>query len=142
MKIQIFYLDKLKFNAEKDLAKKYLERIEFSGKKLINPLIIKQINLKELELELAEKNYNVLLDERGKSLDTLEFANLIFENTQKKISFFIGSTDGFDEVMRKKGDFLLSISPMTLTHSFATIILLEQIYRSITIKINHPYHKN
>ena len=142
MKIQIFYLDKLKFNAEKDLAKKYLERIEFSGKKLINPLIIKQINLKELELELAEKNYNVLLDERGKSLDTLEFANLIFENTQKKISFFIGSTDGFDEVMRKKGDFLLSISTMTLTHSFATIILLEQIYRSITIKINHPYHKN
>ena len=142
MKIQIFYLDKLKFNAEKDLAEKYLGRIQFLGKKLVNPLIIKQINLKELELELAEKNYNVLLDERGKSLDTLEFANLIFENTQKKISFFIGSTDGFDEIMRKKGDFLLSISTMTLTHSFATIILLEQIYRSITIKINHPYHKN
>ena len=98
--------------------------------------------MKELELELATKNYNVLLDEKGKSLDTLEFANLVFENTPKKISFFIGGTDGFDEVLKRKADFLLSISPMTLTHSFATIILLEQIYRSITIKINHPYHKN
>ena len=142
MKIQIFYLDKLKFNTERDLAEKYLGRIKFSGKKLVNPLIIKQINLKELELELAKKNYNILLDEKGKGLDTLEFANLVFENTPKKISFFIGGTDGFDEVMKKKADFLLSISPMTLTHSFATIILLEQIYRSITIKINHPYHKN
>ena len=48
----------------------------------------------------------------------------------------------FSDIMKKKADLLLSISPMTLTHSFATIILLEQIYRAITIKINHPYHKN
>ena len=35
----------------------------------------------------------------------------------------------------------ISLSKMTLTHSFAAIILLEQIYRSATIKINHPYHR-
>jgi 23S rRNA (pseudouridine1915-N3)-methyltransferase len=66
---------------------------------------------------------------------------LVFESSYKKINFFIGNTDGFTEILKKKGNLLLSISPMTLTHSFATIILLEQLYRAITIKTNHPYHK-
>jgi 23S rRNA (pseudouridine1915-N3)-methyltransferase len=66
---------------------------------------------------------------------------LVFESSHKKINFFIGNTDGFTEILKKKGNLLLSISPMTLTHSFATIILLEQLYRAITIKTNHPYHK-
>ena len=87
------------------------------------------------------KRQNILLDERGQSLTTLEFAELLIESTHKKINFFIGDTNGFSDIMKKKADLLLSISPMTLTHSFATIILLEQIYRAITIKINHPYHK-
>ena len=78
---------------------------------------------------------------KGKKLTTAKFTELIFESSNKRINFFIGNTDGFTEIMKKKANLLLSISPMTLTHSFATIILLEQIYRATTIKINHPYHK-
>lgn len=142
MKVQVLYLDKLKFDAEKKLADKYLERIKFTGNKLINPIIFKHANINEIDQELVTSSFNILLDERGQSLTTLEFAELLIESTHKKINFFIGDTNGFSDIMKKKADLLLSISPMTLTHSFATIILLEQIYRVITVKINHPYHKN
>lgn len=142
MKVQVLYLDKLKFDAEKKLADKYLERIKFAGNKLINPIILKHANTSEIDQELITSSFNILLDEKGQSLTTIEFAELLIESTHKKINFFIGDTNGFSDIMKKKADLLLSISPMTLTHSFATIILLEQIYRAITIKINHPYHKN
>ena len=142
MKVQVLYLDKLKFDAEKKLADKYLERIKLAGNKLINPIILKNANTREIDQELITSSFNILLDERGQSLTTLEFAELLIESTHKKINFFIGDTNGFSDIMKKKADLLVSISPMTLTHSFATIILLEQIYRAITIKINHPYHKN
>jgi len=141
MKVQVLYLDKLKFDAEKILAKKYLDRIESSGRKIIDPIGLKQINHKEMDQELNSSSFNVLLDEKGKHLTTIKFSQLVFESSHKKINFFIGNTDGFTEILKKKGDLLLSISPMTLTHSFATIILLEQLYRAITIKTNHPYHK-
>jgi len=141
MKVQVLYLDKLKFDAEKTLAKKYLDRIESSGRKIIDTIILKQINHKEMDQELNSSSFNVLLDEKGKHLTTLKFTELVFESSHKKINFFIGNTDGFTEILKKKGNLLLSISPMTLTHSFATIILLEQLYRAITIKTNHPYHK-
>lgn len=141
MKVQVLYLDKLKFDAEKILAKKYLDRIESSGRKIIDPIILKQINLKEMNQELNSSSFNVLLDEKGKHLTTIKFTELVFESSHKKINFFIGNTDGFTEILKKKGNLLLSISPMTLTHSFATIMLLEQLYRAITIKTNHPYHK-
>ena len=141
MRIQVLYLDKLKFDSEKNLANKYLERIKSSGRKVIDPIHLKQINLKELDQELGSGSFNILLDEKGKKLTTAKFTELIFESSNKRINFFIGNTDGFTEIMKKKANLLLSISPMTLTHSFATIILLEQIYRATTIKINHPYHK-
>ena len=141
MRIQVLYLDKLKFDAEKDLANKYLERISSSGRKIIDPIYLKQINFKELDQELDSDSFNILLDEKGRNLTTIKFTELIFESSKKRINFFIGNTDGFTEIMKKKANLLLSISPMTLTHSFATIILLEQIYRATTIKINHPYHK-
>ena len=141
MKIQVLYLDKLKFDAEKTLASKYLGRIQSSSRKIIDPIILKQISFKEMDQELISESFNVLLDEKGESLTTIKFTELIFESSNKRINFFIGNTNGFTEIMKKRANKLLSISPMTLTHSFATIILLEQIYRATTIKTNHPYHK-
>ena len=84
----------------------------------------------------------ISLDETGKTITSIEFSNLIFNNHFKKIVFFIGGTDGLTGMTLDKSDQILSLSKMTFTHSFAAIILLEQIYRSATIKINHPYHRS
>jgi len=57
------------------------------------------------------------------------------------LKFIVGSTDGIQKGILEKSNKVISLSKMTLTHSFALIILLEQIYRSATIVSNHPYHR-
>ena len=82
-----------------------------------------------------------LLDEKGEKVTTEKFKHLLFGTSFSKILFVLGGTDGFSEEIINLSNKQISLSKMTLTHSFAAIILLEQIYRSVTIKINHPYHR-
>ncbi|SHE70701.1 23S rRNA (pseudouridine1915-N3)-methyltransferase [Marinitoga hydrogenitolerans DSM 16785] len=86
--------------------------------------------------------FKVVLDERGKELSSIEFANKIekWRIGRKNISFFIGGPLGHHEEIRKNADFLLSISRMTFTHEMAVLLLLEQIYRAFKINNNEKYH--
>ena len=146
MNIDLIYRDKFRFDNEKQLFEKYKDRIKaLKEKKIFNNF--KEVhcsNKKISEILKNKKNSDLFisLDETGKTVTSKEFSNLIFNNHFKKIVFFIGGTDGLTEQILNQSDQILSLSKMTFTHSFAAIILLEQIYRSATIKINHPYHRN
>ena len=146
MNIDLIYRDKFKFDNEKQLFKKYKNRIEaLREKKILNSFKEIQCSSKKINEILKNKKNSDLfisLDETGKTITSKEFSNLIFNNHFKKIVFFIGGTDGLTKQILNQSDQILSLSKMTFTHSFAAIILLEQIYRSATIKINHPYHRN
>lgn len=81
---------------------------------------------------------NFALHPRGKMLDSFEFAKLF--GSSAEMSFFIGGAYGFGD------DFLalttpISLSPLTLSHKVAKVVLCEQIYRALSINANHPYHK-
>lgn len=81
---------------------------------------------------------NFALHPKGKELDSFDFAKLF--GSCSEMSFFIGGAYGFDE------EFLslthpISLSPLTLSHKVAKIVLCEQIYRALSINANHPYHK-
>lgn len=78
------------------------------------------------------------LHPRGKMLDSFEFAKL-FSNSLE-VNFFIGGAYGFDEefISQTKP---LSLTPLTLSHKVAKVVLCEQIYRALSINANHPYHK-
>lgn len=144
MKIKIFYQDKYRFNFEENLADIYKKRIMETPKKIISNFSCKRISSKELGQIIQEerkKSFVVLLDEDGRSLSSINFNKKIMSNHNNSVSFFIGGTDGFCDEMLSYSNMILSLSKMTLTHSFALIILLEQIYRSATIKLNHPYHR-
>jgi 23S rRNA (pseudouridine1915-N3)-methyltransferase len=80
---------------------------------------------------------NIILTPEGKLLDSIEFSKLF---DSYKINFFIAGAYGFDEEFKKKG-INISLSPLTLSHKIAKLVLFEQIYRALTIKNNHPYHK-
>ncbi|EDM23663.1 23S rRNA (pseudouridine(1915)-N(3))-methyltransferase RlmH [Caminibacter mediatlanticus] len=80
---------------------------------------------------------NIILTPDGKLIDSYEFAKLLNES---QINFFIGGAYGFEEVFKKKG-INISLSPLTMSHKVAKLVLFEQIYRALTIKNNHPYHK-
>ena len=144
MIIELLYQDKFKFNFEEDLFNKYSERLENISKQSIVHFTQRRVSEKKMLDEIDKKKSNtyiIILEENGKNLNTEQFKDIIFNSSAKKIIFLIGGTNGFKKNVLEKADITISLSNMTLTHSFAAILLSEQIYRSVTIKIGHPYHR-
>ena len=86
----------------------------------------------------------IALDERGKNIDSIAFSEIIKnaqENYSKNIIFVIGGAHGLDSTVRQRANHIISFGKMTMPHKIARILLVEQIYRSLTIINNHPYHK-
>lgn len=93
---------------------------------------------------IPDRGFTVVLDERGQTFDSLKFAKWLERLTIDSphgVNFVIGGDVGFDEAVRQRADQLLSLSPMTLPHQLARVILLEQIYRACTLMRNISYHK-
>ncbi|MBZ5498213.1 MAG: 23S rRNA (pseudouridine(1915)-N(3))-methyltransferase RlmH [Acidobacteriia bacterium] len=86
----------------------------------------------------------VVLDERGTQFSSPEFARWL-EAAQvrgtKEIAFIIGGPDGVDGALLEQAHLRLSLGKMTWTHEMARVLLLEQIYRALSILRNIPYHK-
>jgi 23S rRNA (pseudouridine1915-N3)-methyltransferase len=85
-----------------------------------------------------QNSYNIALDVEGKHLNSFEFSNIL---DHSNINFFIGGAYGFENDFLKKCDKKISLSTLTFSHKIAKIVLLEQIFRGLCIKNNHPYHK-
>ena len=91
--------------------------------------------------KLIEEN-TVLLDPNGLKMNSLEFSrNLykLFENHRSRISFAIGGPDGFSNTL--PDHLRWSLSSLTFTHQLTRLVLIEQIYRAISIGKGSPYHK-
>lgn len=132
----------------KKRLKRYIDFdiIEISKLKKTNNLIKSQISEKEGKLilkELQENDYVILLDQKGVTVDSLGFANLLNkykEITNKKIVFIIGGAYGFSKEIYKRSNKVLSFSSMTFTHQMIRLFFLEQLYRGFSILSNQPYH--
>jgi len=86
----------------------------------------------------------VVLDERGRLQDSLRFAKWLERQTIHNphgVHFVLGGDLGLDDAIRERGDMLLALSPMTLPHELARVVLLEQMYRACTLMRNVTYHK-
>ena len=93
---------------------------------------------------IPARGYTVVLDERGRSMDSLKFAKWLERMTIDQphgVTFVVGGDVGLSDAVRQRADLLLSLSAMTLPHQLARVILLEQIYRACTLMRNVPYHK-
>ncbi len=97
-------------------------------------------------LERSEGCHRIALDERGKSLTTRAFAShmakLEMRGDIKTAAFLIGAADGHTEALRARADLLLALSPFTLQHELALLVLLEQLYRVASLKSGSPYHRD
>ena len=72
-------------------------------------------------------------------VDSFKFANLLKD--KQTINFFIGGAYGLEEEFKNRCDIKISLTPLTLSHKIAKIMLFEQIFRGLAINNNHPYHK-
>ena len=89
------------------------------------------------------QSYNILLDLKGKVRTSEEMAKDIerLSLTNSEISFIIGGSNGVNDKLRKIVDFRLNFSSFTFPHQLMRLILIEQIYRWISINKNIKYHK-
>ena len=93
---------------------------------------------------IPRQGLTVVLDERGELIDSLKFARWLERATIDQphgVHFVMGGDVGLSDEVRKRGDRLLALSPMTLPHQLARVMLLEQVYRACTLIRNVPYHK-
>lgn len=85
----------------------------------------------------------VVLDERGESLDTMAFRDLLAAGERGRIGrmvFALGGPFGHHPSTRAKAHRVVTLSPMVLNHQVARVLLLEQIYRGFTLLRGIPYH--
>ena len=102
----------------------------------------KEVELKLEELEKTDKLFIVLLTEKGKQFESVEFSTwLSTQYERQKVVFIIGGASGHGKNIISRSHFKLSLSELTYPHKLARLLLVEQIYRAQTIKANHPYNK-
>lgn len=86
----------------------------------------------------------VALDERGKLKSTRQMVDwwaALERRCVGHVVFVIGGPDGLDKSVTDRADILMALSPLTFTHEMARFLLIEQLYRILSFRAGHPYHR-
>ena len=83
----------------------------------------------------------VVMAEEGQIFDSPAFAKRLEGSGSERLALVIGGAEGIDPALKAKARWKLSLSPMTFPHELARLLLLEQLYRALTIQQGGPYHK-
>lgn len=102
---------------------------------------VREREARALREALPERCNVVALSPEGPSYTTESFLRRLESWSQPLAAFVIGGPLGLDHSFRRPIDVALSLSPMTLPHELARVVLAEQIYRAVTILRGVPYHK-
>ena len=159
MRLTVLAVGRLKAGPEKTLAGDYLARAGALGRRAgLSRVQVSEVaesqaqtaaarmadEAKLLAAALPSRAFAVVLDERGTALTSVAFADLIRQHLDRgtpDMVFLIGGPDGHGQALRDGAGLLLSLGPMTWPHRLVRVMLFEQIYRAVTIMVNHPYHR-
>lgn len=152
LKINVLAVGKIKEKYFVEALNEYTKRISrFANLKVIeieeanDKLSLSKIIEKE-SAELIEnaKGNIILLDIGGQQLSSCELAEYASQCLVKgcsEITFVVGGSNGFNDEVRKIADKRISFGKITYPHQLVRVVLLEQIYRFLTINNNVAYHK-
>ena len=138
MLLHIIARGKIGRSPEAELTERYLKRINWPTKVTELP------DRGGTMPDPVPNGVIVALDERGKTLSSIEFARKLEgwrDNGRREARFLIGAADGHDQSIKDKADLLLSFGPATWPHMLARAMLAEQLFRATSILANHPYHR-
>lgn len=144
--IKIIVFGKIKRSELLSLKEEYLKRLTRFAK--VEVLEWKESTFEkdnEKVIEYYKNNQNeeiILLDEGSDEYSTEKFDKQLtkWEET-KVVTFIIGRAEGFNQAVKNELKNKLSLSQMTFTHEMAQVMLIEQIYRVMTLRAGIPYHK-
>lgn len=158
MRVSIHAVGRLKAGPERELAARYLDRfakaggavgLDFAGVTEIAESRARDGDqrMREEAARLIEKHdaaMLVLLDERGKTMSSQQFAEFLGSAAgagRRDLVIAIGGADGHHEDLRKRAEKTLAFGAMTWPHQLVRVMLAEQLYRAATILSGHPYHR-
>ena len=132
--------NRLSINAIGKIKKNWIREGINQYKKRMPDLIINESKSFNID-NIRVNNIIICLTEEGQSFNSIELTSLLLNFKNKKINFLIGDADGIPSDIKDKSNLLLSLSPLTFPHELARLILIEQIYRAISISNGSPYHR-
>ena len=155
MKISLYVFGKIKSKFWQTACAEYSGRIAHYNSLEIKILKDSRFDEKDVRKAIEDESSRLLatlppaaffvaLDSRGKQTSSPQLAALISQKQTygpSELIFAIGGAFGFSEVVLQRADRILSLSKMTFPHELARVILLEQIYRALTILRGEKYHK-
>jgi 23S rRNA (pseudouridine1915-N3)-methyltransferase len=159
MRIIVAAIGKLKRGPERELADRYRERAEKSGRgiglRTVEIVEIAESRARDAQRRMLEESIalaniipkdaaTVLLDPRGEPVDSNAFAKRIsgWNDGGRDAAFVIGGPDGLAPTLSDEADLRLAFGALTWPHQLVRVMLLEQIYRATTILSGHPYHRD
>jgi len=159
MRVMIAAVGRLKQGPERELAERFRKRAAQSGRstglQAFDIVEIKEsragdAHRRMLEESIAianiipERAVTVILDERGESMNSASFAGRLQgwqSESRPSVVFIVGGADGVAASLRERASLRLAFGAATWPHQLVRIMLLEQLYRAITILSGHPYHR-
>ena len=138
MLLHIVARGKIGRSPEADLVDRYVQRIGW-------PTRMTELPERSGKMpELPANSITIVLDERGTALSSTALASKLEawrDSGKREARFLIGAADGHGEDLRRSADLLLSFGPATWPHLLVRAMLAEQLFRSVSILANHPYHR-
>lgn len=158
MRLAVIAVGRLKDGPERELCERYRERgvalgrgIGLSGPDIVEIAESRGRRPEERKREEAQAilaktqpGLIIALDERGRALGSEAFATRLATARDcgtGHASLIIGGADGLSEDIRDKADITLAFGALTIPHQIVRALVLEQLYRAMTIISGHPYHR-
>ncbi len=155
MRVHLCAVGRLRAGPERDLIDDYVTRFNRTGRALgLGPFAEVEVEDRKgggMEAEAALLTRAVpagallvVMDERGRSLSSPEFADQLArwrDAGRQDVAFAIGGADGLAPSLRASADFSLSFGAMVWPHMLVRVMLAEQLYRTASILAGSPYHR-
>src|SRR6478735_4911973 len=159
MRLVVAAIGRLKDGPERELAERYRKRAEQTGRRIgfrdTEVVEIRESRAQEVGKRIVEESIalanvipdqaiTIILDERGESLDSATLAQRLGrwrDDGRPAAVFVIGGDDGLAPSLRDKASVRLAFGSATWPHQLVRVMLLEQIYRAVSILSGHPYHR-
>jgi 23S rRNA (pseudouridine1915-N3)-methyltransferase len=159
MRLTIAAVGRLKDGPERELAERYRKRAEQLGRRVglreveiveVRESRAQDVGKRMIEESIAianvipDKAAVVILDEHGDNLDSKSFATQLAkwrDAGRPAAVFVIGGDDGLAPALRERAALRLAFGAATWPHQLVRTMLLEQLYRAVTILAGHPYHR-
>lgn len=137
VRVFLYYIGRPRDPHAHALAEEYVRR----SRRFVPCYILEWEDLRHPPWERHKRAIKVALSPQGQLRDTAGFLQLFEEANRmaKDLVFLIGGAEGLPPQWVMEADLQLSLTPLTLPHELARVILAEQIYRAVTTLHGHPY---